>query len=636
MSYIGYYEDCCNGENPPVIPTTNKYNIVERNVDFEAIKFTFYSISTLANIVNVTLPTNPENGDWVGFIDRLGTFSTRNLVIKDNGFSTIKNENNDLIIDINDVNFKLVYNNGNWFIFDMSVSSNGAPGSPIYNITNITNNFTAEPQRYYTINTINNIITVNLPNNPVDGYWIGFIDIGGNLTVNNFIIIYNNIPIASNPGNFIVNVNFVNFKLVYNNNNWILIDSSIVIDGRDGVDGTNGLQGIQGVQGPAGSGTTGSGYELFDLVPKTTNFVAEPFKYYTVSTASNIVNVTLPSNPTPGQWIGIIDNNGTFGGNSLFIKYTGIPIRSNAGDLEVDVSYINFKLVYENNNWILLDYSAAVAAGETGSGSGTGLQGIQGIQGVTGIGIQGVQGPSGTGTGTGTQGIQGIQGVIGIQGPAGTGTGTGTSYELFDIVNVSSNFVAEPFKYYSVSTVSNIVNVTLPTNPVSGQWVGFIDPTGNFAINNLIINYTGIPIRSNAGNLQIDVAYINFKLVYNNNNWILLDYSAAVVTSGEPSGGPLTYSVYDASGVVNTIVNSYYLINTSPSIATINLPASPVNGDWIIISDKFGTFGNNKAVLKYANGKTIANNADDVELDFNNAKLKLVYFNNNWDILNHS
>jgi hypothetical protein len=34
--------------------------------------------------------------------------------------------------------------------------------------------------------------------------------------------------------------------------------------------------------------------------------------------------------------------------------------------------------------------------------------------------------------------------------------------------------------------------------------------------------------------------------------------------------------------------------------------------------------------------KTIANNADDVEIDFNNAKLKLVYFNNNWDILNHS
>lgn len=483
MSYIGYYEDCCNGENPPVIPATNKYNIIEINVDFTAEKFNFYSISTLSTIVNVTLPSNPQNGDWVGFIDRLGTFATRNLVIKDNGSSTIKNDNSDLIIDINDVNFKLVYNNGNWFIFDMSVTSSGAPGSPIYNITTVTNNFIAEVQHYYAINTINNVINVTLPSNPVDGYWMAFIDIGGNLTNNNLIIIYNNIPIASNHGNFVVNVNFVNFKLVYNNNNWILIDSSIVIDGRDGSDGTNGVQGIQGIQGPTG----------------------------------------------------------------------------------------------------------------------------------------------------------GVQGTQGLQGPAGSGTGTGGS-ELFNIINTnSSNLVTQIFNYYNVSTASNIVNVTLPSNPTSGQWVGFIDSTGSFAINSLVIKYNGVPIRSNPDDLIIDVPYVNFKLVFNNNNWILLDYSAAVVPSGEiPGTGNVSYSIYDANGTVNALINSYYLVNTTSGIATINLPSTITNGDWIIISDKMGTFSSNKAVLKYANGKTIANNAGDVEIDFNNAKLKLVYFNNNWDILNHS
>ena len=72
MSYIGYYEDCCNSDTPSF--ATNKYNIIEKNSDFVAEKFNFYSVTTLNNSVEVSLPTDVQNGDWVGFIDRLGTF----------------------------------------------------------------------------------------------------------------------------------------------------------------------------------------------------------------------------------------------------------------------------------------------------------------------------------------------------------------------------------------------------------------------------------------------------------------------------------------------------------------------------------------------------------------------------------
>lgn len=374
MSYIGYYEDCCNSDTPSF--ATNKYNIIEKNSDFVAEKFNFYSVTTLNNSVEVSLPTDVQNGDWVGFIDRLGTFANNNLVIKYNNIATIKNNSGDLIVDVNGVNFKLVYNNGNWFIFDMSFTAGDAMG---------------------------------------------------------------------------------------------------------------------------GGSSGGSGYELFEIVHNTSDFVATKFKYHSVSTNSGIVNVTLPSNPVSGDWIGFIDPSGSFAINNLIIKYSGVPIRSNSGDLIVDVGFINFKLVYDNNNWLLLDYSAAVAAGESGTGS-IALQGTQGLQG-----------------------IQGFYGMQGLQGPAGIGSGTSS----------------------------------------------------------------------------------------------------------------LSYTVYDVSGIVNTVINGYYLINTLSSIATINLPSNPSSGDWVIISDKNGTFGINKAVLKYSS-HTILRNNGDVEIDYNNAKLKLVYYNNNWDILNLS
>lgn len=219
------------------------------------------------------------------------------------------------------------------------------------------------------------------------------------------------------------------------------------------------------------------------------------------------------------------------------------------------------------------------------------------------------------------------------------GDSTSLASNKYNIIEKNLDFIAEKFKLYSIITLNNIVRVTLPTDAQNGDWIGFMDKSGTFSTNNLIIEYSTASIRNNNDDLVVDISDVNFKLVFNNNNWFIFDMSFTIGDSfgdGGNGGGDSSYNLYDVSGTINASVNSYYLVNTSSTNAIINLPVAPSNGDWIIISDKLGTFATHKVILKYANGKTIVNNADDVEIDFNNAKLKLVYFDNNWDILNHS
>jgi len=97
------------------------------------------------------------------------------------------------------------------------------------------------------------------------------------------------------------------------------------------------------------------------------------------------------------------------------------------------------------------------------------------------------------------------------------------------------------------------------------------------------------------------------------------------------------YSIVSASGTINALTNKYYLVDTSSGVATINLPASPNDGDWLIISDKNHTFDGTThlATVKYANANTILLNAGDFQIDHAGAKFQLVYCANdsNWDVL---
>jgi hypothetical protein len=222
---------------------------------------------------------------------------------------------------------------------------------------------------------------------------------------------------------------------------------------------------------------------------------------------------------------------------------------------------------------------------------------------------------------------------IGVYEECCNGSNVGSpASNQYSIIGQNSNFTAEKYKFYSIDTFGESVEVTLPTDVTNGDWIGFIDKNGTFSENNLIIEFASTVIRHNAGNLVVDVDNAVFKLVYNDNNWDIFDMSVAIAEGGD--GGSGVSSGYNILSITNNLnatrFNYYSIVNSIP--ITITLPSSPSNGDWLIISDKDGNFTNNNVTVSGSN--PVLNNADGILVDFNMAKLKFVYYNNNWDVLN--
>jgi hypothetical protein len=77
----------------------------------------------------------------------------------------------------------------------------------------------------------------------------------------------------------------------------------------------------------------------------------------------------------------------------------------------------------------------------------------------------------------------------------------------------------------------------------------------------------------------------------------------------------------------NTIAvsNRTYWVNTSGGVVTLTLPAAPVIGDFIKVTDLTGSFGTNRCVLA-RNGQNIMRIADDMDITTNGASVRLVYY----------
>lgn len=88
------------------------------------------------------------------------------------------------------------------------------------------------------------------------------------------------------------------------------------------------------------------------------------------------------------------------------------------------------------------------------------------------------------------------------------------------------------------------------------------------------------------------------------------------------------------SGDVNPAsVNRWYLVDTGTAARSITLPASPSNGNEIIISDRDGNAGTNNITVA-RNGKTIAGLAEDLTIDINYARVRLRYDGtSDWELI---
>ena len=78
---------------------------------------------------------------------------------------------------------------------------------------------------------------------------------------------------------------------------------------------------------------------------------------YFVNTTSAAITMTLPSSPSLGDTVTIIDYAGTFDTNNLTVGRNSQPIMGEAADLTVAVERSAFTLVYvdSTNGWLLTD-----------------------------------------------------------------------------------------------------------------------------------------------------------------------------------------------------------------------------------------------------------------------------------------
>jgi len=87
---------------------------------------------------------------------------------------------------------------------------------------------------------------------------------------------------------------------------------------------------------------------------------------YLANTGAGSFTITLPANPTTGQFVTIADDN-AFGTNPLYVARNGNPIVSTAADLTLDITGVSVTLMFDGGSWNV--YTQVGATG--GSGAGT-------------------------------------------------------------------------------------------------------------------------------------------------------------------------------------------------------------------------------------------------------------------------
>ena len=131
--------------------------------------------------------------------------------------------------------------------------------------------------------------------------------------------------------------------------NPIVVDGSAVTLGRCG--GTVALA----------SGATQTGFGRTGTVDwqtgsiKTATFTAANGEGYFANTSGGAWTLTLPSSPTIGDEVSVIDYAGTFDTNNLTIGRNGKNIQGSAADLTVATERAGFTLVFSDDTqgWLL-------------------------------------------------------------------------------------------------------------------------------------------------------------------------------------------------------------------------------------------------------------------------------------------
>jgi hypothetical protein len=147
---------------------------------------------------------------------------------------------------------------------------------------------------------------------------------------------------------------------------------------------------------------------------------------------------------------------------------------------------------------------------------------------------------------------------------------------------------------------------------VSGGTTG-LTTSGGPIISSGTVTLAGTLIAANGGTGLTASGSFGNVLTSNGTTW----------TSSAPAAGGITYTVTKTANYT-AVANDGVLTNTTAGAFTVTLPASPSNGDQVIVADAGGTWGTNNLTVG-RNGNNIADVAQDLVCDISGVSVQFVY-----------
>ena len=245
------------------------------------------------------------------------------------------------------------------------------------------------------------------------------------------------------------------------------------------------------------------------------------------------------------------------------------------------------------------------------------------------VGVTDVIAANGAWIGANTN-LVGATGPLGPQGATGPQGSTGSTGILLPWIYITSNTAAVANSQYIANTVGGTFTLTLPATPVLGTQVVVTDG-GNWGNTNLTIARNGSTIEGDASNLIADVGQTTINLIYDGNTWqttaTIGSQGATGITGATGVAAPWSYITTNTTAAAN----SQYIANTVGGAFTLTLPALPVTGTLVTVTDG-GDWGvNNLTVAR--NGSTIEGQSEDVLLDLPQTLAYFIYTNNTWQVV---
>lgn len=188
------------------------------------------------------------------------------------------------------------------------------------------------------------------------------------------------------------------------------------------------------------NGATGATGQNVEWVTINSNSVAVKDTWILADSSSGGFTITLPSSPTPGEYLWIQDSAGAWATNPVIVDPTTDLLGGDNESLSLDIANAIVLLTYVGGNigWDIKnlagDFNDTFIVGATGPAGSMGATGETGATGLAGtIGETGATGPQGDpGGATGATGLTGEPGPQGSQGPQGDPGPTGQTVELYN------------------------------------------------------------------------------------------------------------------------------------------------------------------------------------------------------------